>query len=107
MHEHRYGPTEAGTVVLSLGPGSGALILHAPASLAGAEIEISRDMAGAPRTHASVRERRARGRVSYAAVYDGLAAGGYTVWGGDGSAVAAVTVTGGRVTHHHWPASPS
>jgi 16S rRNA A1518/A1519 N6-dimethyltransferase RsmA/KsgA/DIM1 with predicted DNA glycosylase/AP lyase activity len=41
MTEVLHGPTGPGTVVLEIGPGVGALILHTPAELNGHEIEIS------------------------------------------------------------------
>ena len=69
MTEHRYGPTRAGTVLLDLGAGTGALVLYAPADLLGAEIEISPDTPGSPRTHAAVRARPGPGGTRYAAVY--------------------------------------
>jgi hypothetical protein len=94
------GATGPGTVVLDLGPGAGALILYATASLAGAEIEISRD--GAPRTHARVRPRHLPGQTRYAALYPGLPAGRYTVWHGDRPA-ATVIVTAGQVSDCRWP----
>jgi hypothetical protein len=97
MTEPVYGPTSAGAVMLDLGAGIGALILYAPAGLAGREIEISRP--GDRRTHACVRERPA-GR--YAAVYPGLAAGDYTIWRDHGTPAGTVTVTGGQVTSHDW-----
>ena len=40
---HRYGPTNAGTVLLDLGADTGALVLYTPADLLGAEIEVSPD----------------------------------------------------------------
>ena len=40
MTEHAYGPTGAGTVMLDLGPDTGALVLYTPADLVGSEIEI-------------------------------------------------------------------
>ena len=64
MDESSYGPTGAGTVLLELGPGVGALILHVPAELNGQEVEISRvGEPAAPRTHAQVRERPTGGGV--------------------------------------------
>jgi hypothetical protein len=102
--EPAYGPTGAGTVMLSLGPGVGALLLTTPPQLNGDEIEISRaDTPDAHRTHSQVRERNAGGRVSYAAVYPDLAAGAYTVWRDEITAVGTVTVTGGTVTSFDWP----
>ena len=93
------------TVVLSTSvPGSAALVLFTPARLDGAEIEISRgDDPGARRTHAQVRPRRLPGQTRYAAVYQDLAAGRYTIWRDQDSPAAAVTVAGGQVTSCHWP----
>jgi hypothetical protein len=102
MSEHRYGPTSAGTVLLDLGAETGALVLYTPAALAGAEIEISPDTPGAARTHAAVRARPGPRGTRYAAVYDGLAAGGYTIWRDHDTAAGTVTIHGGQVTSHHW-----
>ncbi len=102
MSDHRYGPTSAGTVLLDLGPEIGALVLYAPEDLAGAEIEISPDTPGAPRTHAAVRARPVPGGTRYAVVYEGLAAGRYTIWRDHDTPGGQVTVTGGQVTKHHW-----
>ncbi len=100
---HRYGPTRAGTVLLDLGARTGALVLYTPADLLGAEIEISPAVTSAPRTHAAVRARPGPRGTRYAAVYEGLAAGGYTIWRDRGTPAARVTITGGQVTSPHWP----
>jgi hypothetical protein len=102
MTEHAYGATGAGTVLLDLGPRTGALVLYTPAALLGREIEISPDAPGATRTHACVRERPGRRGTRYAAVYAGLAAGDYTVWQDHDTPVSTVTVTGGQVTCSDW-----
>jgi hypothetical protein len=102
MTEHRYGPTRAGTVLLDLGADTGALVLYAPADLLGAEIEISHDTSGAPRTHAAVRARPGPNGTRYAALYPGLPAGGYTLWRDHDIPAGAVTITGGQVTILHW-----
>jgi hypothetical protein len=102
MSEHRYGPTSAGTVLLDLGPETGALVLYAPEGLAGAEIEISPDTPSAVRTHAAVRARPRPGGTRYAAVYQGLAAGRYTIWRDHNTPAGQVTITGGQVTSFHW-----
>ena len=108
MSEHRYGPTSVGTVLLDLGAETGALVLYTPEDLAGAEIEISPDTQGAvrthaaARTHAAVRARPAPNGTRYAAVYEGLAAGGYTIWRDHDTPAGQVTVTGGQVTSYHW-----
>jgi len=102
VNGHCYGPTSAGTVLLDLGAETGALVLYTPVELAGAEIEISPDTPGAVRTHAAVRARPAPGGTRYAAVYQGLAAGRYTIWRDYHTPAGQVTVTGGQVTSFHW-----
>ena len=104
MSDHRYGPTTAGTVLLDLGAGTGALVLYTPPGLLGAEIEISPGPPGSVRTHAAVRARPAPSGTRYAAVYEGLAAGGYTIWRDHDTPAGQVTITGGQVTSYHWPA---
>ena len=74
------GPSGSGTVVLELGPGAGALVLHTPADLNGAEIDISLAGGGGRRTHSMVRPRHVAGGTQYAAVYPGLPPGEYTIW---------------------------
>jgi hypothetical protein len=105
MTESVPSPSRSGSVVLNLGPGVGALVLHAPAGLDGREIEISPDSApaGARRTHSQVRERRTGSIVQYAAVYPELAAGPYVLWRDDSTPVTTVTITGGEVAEYHWP----
>jgi hypothetical protein len=99
------GPSSAGSVVLDLGGGIGALILDAPAELAGREIEISPAAGGASarRTHSLVRERRTGAGTCYAAVYPDLAAGDYTIWQDAVTPAATITVVSGQVTRSHWP----
>jgi hypothetical protein len=92
-------------VVLELGGDIGALVLKAPASLLGREIEIS--PIGAPaeahRTHSLVRERLTPVGVSYAAVYLTVPAGQYTVWRDADTPIGKVTVSGGEVASFRWP----
>jgi len=118
------GPSEPGSVVLDIGPGTGALVLYAPPDLDRAEIEIS--PAGdprAPRTHSAVRRRLTSARagadddapptasaaehVSYAAVYPALAVGSYTIWRDTGTPAGRATITDGQVTTWHWPVTGS
>jgi len=105
VHEHLPGPSGSGSVVLELGPGVGALVLHTPRELDGLEIEVS-SLGGTAlhRTHALVRPRTTGTGTHYAAVYAQLAAGTYTVWDDAASPVASVTIHGGRVTEAWWPA---
>jgi hypothetical protein len=103
MAEGLYGPTGPGTVVLDLGPGIGALILHTPQELHGHEIEISPAGAqGARRSHAQVRERPVDTGTGYAAIYPGLPAGRYTIWRDGGTAAGTVMVAGGKVSRYDW-----
>jgi hypothetical protein len=85
-------------VMLDLGPGVGALVLHTEADLHGVEIEISPSGADDSRSHKQVHERPAAGRPLYAAVFDRLPAGEYTLWL-DGHALRReVAVAGAAVT---------
>ena len=107
MTESVPGPSRAGSVVLDLGAGIGALILDTPAELNGREIEISPVSAGARarRTHSLVRERRTGARLGYAAVYPGLTVGDYTIWRDAVTPAGTVTIDGGQVTRCRWPAA--
>jgi len=107
MHEPHLGPSTSGSVVLEIGPGIGALVLHTPPELDGAEIEISPairpDGPAAKRTHSQVRQRILPSGVKFAAVYPNLTAGEYTIWRDATTPALTVTVDGGRVTSARWP----
>jgi hypothetical protein len=92
-------------VVLDLGPGVGALVLHATQELDGREIEIG-PAGGAPghRTHSRVRPRELPGGTRYAAVYPELPAGDYTIWLDASTPGPAITIAGSTVTTAWWPA---
>ncbi|WP_410809692.1 phospholipase [Micromonospora sp. 067-2] len=101
MHEHAYGPSETGSVVLDLGGETGALIVYTGRDLHGKEIEISR---GADRrTHSAVRERRVRDGSFHTAVYPDLPAGTYTVWWDAETSVGTISVHGGAIAEFAWP----
>jgi hypothetical protein len=100
------GPSGAGTVVLELGPGAGALVLHTPAHMNGAEIDVSMiGTNGDHRTHSMVRPRHVSGGTQYAAVYPGLPPGEYAIWRDDGTPAVTVTVAEGIATIASWPAA--
>jgi hypothetical protein len=101
-HHHHYGTSEPGSVILELGGDIGVLVLDAPPSLAGKEIEIS-PSEGGPRTHSMVRKRHTGTRTVYAAVYPALAAGDYVVWRQDGSQAGQVSICGGQASRFRWP----
>jgi hypothetical protein len=106
MTESVPGPSSAGSVILDLGAGVGALILDTPAELTGREIEISPvgPGTGAHRTHSLVRERRTGAGPHYAAVYPSLPAGEYTIWQDAVTPTGTVNIDGGQVTRCSWPA---
>lgn len=93
------------SLILDIGGSTGALLIHAGADLAEAEIEISpgTDPAAA-RTHNQVHARQGRSGVRYTAVFPAVPAGDYTVWYHDGTPEGMVTIQGGQVTEHRWNA---
>jgi hypothetical protein len=84
--------------MLDLGPGVGALVLHTGAELHGVEIEISPVGSDEDRSHKQVHERPAGGRPLYAAVFDRVPAGEYTLWLDDRPLRRHVAVAGAVVT---------
>jgi hypothetical protein len=94
-------------VLLDIGTGTGALIVYAPAEMAGQEIHVSGpQLAARSTTHAVVRERRVGKAGCQAAVYPALAEGDYTIWRDPRTAAGDVTVRGGEVTQFYWLAGP-
>lgn len=89
-------------VVLDIGEDLGALIVETEADMHGVEIEISHSGQDRPRSHKQVLERDAGGRPAYTAVFDGLAAGAYTLWTDGVPRMRGVAVTGGRVSELRW-----
>ena len=79
-NHHHSKDARAEHVMLDLGPGVGALVLHTGAELHGVEIEISPAGRDAERSHKQIHERPVAGRPLYAAVFDRLPAGEYTLW---------------------------
>ena len=102
---HTMAPSGQGTVVLNIGAGIGALVIHAPGRLHGHEIEVSPVGDGTRRTHAAVRARYVRSGVLFSVVIDSLPEGRYTIWRDTGTALAEVEVSGGSVTEYDWPVS--
>jgi len=102
-HHHTLAPSGQGTVVLTIGTGIGALVIHTPGRLHGHEIEVSPVEDGAKRTHAAVRARYVHDGVQFSVVIDSLAEGRYTVWRDAVTPLAEVDVKGGSVTEYEWP----
>jgi hypothetical protein len=97
-HHHSKDPRPE-HVMLDLGPGAGALVLHTDADLHGVEIEISPAGQDDERSHKQVHERPVAGRPLYGAVFDSLPAGEYTLWLDDRPLRRHVAVAGAAVTH--------
>ncbi len=102
-HHHTLEPSGPGTVVLNIGSGIGALVVHTPAGLHGHKIEISPLGDPAARTHAAVRARYVRDGVLFSVVIDNLAEGRYVVWRDPVTPLAEVDVRSGSVTEYEWP----
>jgi hypothetical protein len=102
-HHHTMAPSGQGTVVLNIGAGIGAVVIHTPGSLHGREIEVSPVTDPADRAHAAVRARYVRGGVLWSVVIDNLPQGRYVAWRDPVTPLAEVEVTGGAVTEYEWP----
>ena len=98
-HSHRSHPEQ---VVLEIGGDLGALVVYADAALHGAEIEISPADDDANRSHKEVLHRPVAARPTYAAVFDRIAGGSYTLWMHDAAVTRGVAVTGGCITELDW-----
>lgn len=101
-HDHNHVAGQ-GPTVLDIGDDVGALVLYTSAELVGAEIEISPDGEPDRRRHVAVHPRQYPGGTAYAAVYYGLAAGTYDLWGADGSRALTVSIEGNTITESAWP----
>ncbi len=101
-HLHTLEPSEHASVMLDIGAGFGALIVHTPAALVGSEIDAFRGNAVVPFVHAAVRERRLPNGTVYALVYPELPEGEYTLRDTDGRVRHTVEVASGRVTEIDW-----
>src|SRR5919201_355430 len=89
-------------VVLELGGELGALVVYTDASLLHTEIEISADGDDHERSHTDVLERVVAGGSLYAAVFDKVPAGTYTLWHDDVARTRGATVAGGAVAELDW-----
>ena len=98
------GPSGQGTVVLTVGAGAGALVIHTPPGLPRREIEVSPVGDLAIRTLAPVRPRYVRGGVVWSVVLDNLPPDRYVIWRDPVTPLDEVDVRSGAVTEYHWPA---
>jgi len=102
-HHHTLVPSGQGTVMLNIGAGIGALVIHTPSGMHGHEIEISPAADPAVRKHAAVRARYVSGGVVWSEVIDNLPEGRYVIWRDPVTPLGEVDVSGGSVTEYHWP----
>ncbi len=107
MHEVHSARKHPEFVVLDIGGSLGALIVHADAEMHGVEVEISPDGEDDHRSHKEVLERSINGRPAFTAVFDGLKAGGYTLWTDGIARTRGVAVAGGEITEVRWQAGGS
>jgi hypothetical protein len=89
-------------VVLDIGGEVGALIVYAGREALDLQIEISPEGDDARRAHQHVLERPLGGRTVYAAVFDRLTEGTYTLWTHGAPRDRRVRVTGGGVAELDW-----
>jgi hypothetical protein len=94
-------------VVLDIGGGLGALIVHAEPELHGVEVEISPTGSDASRAHKEVLERQIDRRPAYTAVFDRLAEGRYTLWVQNVARARDVQITGGEIAEIDWTVAPA
>jgi len=106
-HQHaQHGPHDR-VVVLDIGGKLGALIVYTDPALLHTEIEISPDGDDDRRSHKDVLERFVADRSLYAAVFDRLPTGAYTLWHDGEARTRGTTVTGGVVSEIDWRARPA
>jgi len=104
--ENRPGPSEAGSVVLDIGPGVGAAVILTPVDMNELEIEYRSVGDVWEEKHMAVRERQGAGELRYAAIFGPLSPGVYEfrVRGSDcKEPQLSVAVVEATVTSASWP----
>jgi len=103
-HDHHHANHRPHTeqVVLELGGDLGALIVYTDPALLHQEIEISPDGDDGRRSHKDVLERVVGECSLYAAVFDRLPEGAYTLWHGGRPLTRGATVSAGSVAEFDW-----
>jgi hypothetical protein len=72
----------------------------------GIEVEISRAADDARRSHKEILERSTDNRPAFTAVFDGLAAGEYTLWVRGEPRARGVSIEGGAIVELDWRPAP-
>jgi len=105
-HQHYSARRHPEFVVLEIGDDIGALVIHATSEMQGVEIEVSPAEEDSRRSHKEVLERSTTDGPAFTAVFDGLAAGEYTLWVRGEPRARAVSVEGGAIAELDWRAAP-
>lgn len=107
-HHHHHDPSEVRSqpVLLDLGDGIGALIVHTDSELLGVEVEISPAGADGSRQHKEVLRRTMGSATANVLVYDNLPEGDYTLWVDDVPWAGDVRIEGGSVAELDWRKRP-
>ena len=93
-------------VVLDIGGNVGALVVYADSDLIDTPIELSPTGDDDTRFHQHVLERPMPEGTSYAAVFDKVTEGTYTLWLHDEPRVRDFTINGAHVAEVDWTAAP-
>ena len=91
-------------VVLDIGGSTGALIVYAEADLADTPVELSPTGSDDAKFHQHVLERPIPDGSTYAAVFDKVTEGSYTLWLHGEPRVRDHQITGGQVSEVDWRA---
>ena len=102
MGEHHSDRPHPEHVVLEIGGELGALIVYTGPELHGTEIEISPRGEDVRRSHKDVLERPRGGAPSFAAVFDRIEQGSYTLWVDGAPRARDVAIAGGSITELDW-----
>ncbi len=100
--EGKIDQVHTGDLVLDIGDGIAALIIHTRGDLRGEEIEVSLKGVESPRMHTVVQQRRVGSRTECAGIFPELPAGEYRIWTDDPGRPASVTIVSGEVVEVDW-----
>jgi hypothetical protein len=89
-------------VVLDIGGDIGALVVYSDAEYIDTPVEVSPTGSDDQRFHQHVLERPMPGGTSYAAVFDKITEGHYTLWFQGEPRERDVEITGGTVAEVNW-----
>ncbi len=89
-------------VVLDIGGDQGALIVYADVELIDTPIEVSPTGADGEKFHQHILERPIPSGTNYAAVFDKITEGSYTLWLHSQSRARDCKIVGGTVTEVDW-----